>query len=650
MWGVTVLLRRFAVTITFVLSAGLLAPATGHADASAPTTLYVNNAVGSNCSDAGTGTIAQPYCTIQAAVAVVNPGQTVYIEPGVYMGPIGITRSGTASAPITITAATPAGFFFKTSVRSTAASAAIAFTDVQYVDMSNIWVTQSVGDEIQISGSSDISLDRVGAFGAGGLYQPHPPAAGIHVTGGSNAVRIQRSVVRNAFGPSIEIDGGSTGTMLSTNSVTSSNGYTGIAVDGAPQTTITSNTVGMWCAQALAVGNGSTGAVIENNLLWDSRTQSAAACVTDTLTVDASAAPSAVADYNVLNNSAGGFEYSWGGSDYATAAAFAATGQGAHDFDAPSTENPFSSTPVVEAIDSADSAAPGELPTDVLGRSRVDDPVVPNTGVGPYTYYDRGAAEIQEPLAVNIVQSATYAPVGGSVTFDAVPTDAWATSFTYAFDFGDGTKVVTDSTGVEQHAYTATGTYEPRVTVTSSFGGTLTRISTIVVNPPAPLAIGLVGEFQNTAAYPPLTLNVNWLGSTTDSWNLTSATIDFGDCSAPFSTSGPYLQANDIHTYAVPGVYTVTLTVTDAGGNTARVSEIYSTPGASSYTGCGLKKILIAPSTAGGTPPGTTRSAVRGGLAGFGLDSIGSASVGGAAGVGSFSGGGLLGASAGVPR
>ena len=44
------------------------------------------------------------------------------------------------------------------------------------------------------------------------------------------------------------------------------------------------------------------------------------------------------------------------------------------------------------AIDSANSNAPGELPTDQFGDPRTDDPSVLNTGVG---YYDRGAVELE---------------------------------------------------------------------------------------------------------------------------------------------------------------------------------------------------------------------------------------------------------------
>jgi hypothetical protein len=46
-----------------------------------PADLYVDQA---RCTSPGTGTSADPFCTIAAAAAVVQAGQTVYIEAGTY--------------------------------------------------------------------------------------------------------------------------------------------------------------------------------------------------------------------------------------------------------------------------------------------------------------------------------------------------------------------------------------------------------------------------------------------------------------------------------------------------------------------------------------------------------------------------------------
>ena len=600
--------RRIAGACAFTLAAILASPAIAHADTSSATTLYVNNEVGSICSDSGTGTADQPYCTIQAAVDAVNPGQTVYIVGGNYVGPIDITRSGTAGAPITITAATPSvQDAYATTVEGTSTTTpAIAITNAQYINISNIWVLDSVGDMVQVSDSSNITMDRMQTGGGAPTGSTRlATSAGFHVTGGSNNVTVQRSE-SSGTGLGIEIDGGSTNTMVSTNSVRSSNGSNSIEIDDAPHTTITSNTTHTVCAQSLLVDNGSDAAVIENNVLLDSCRNTGSS----TMTLDAAAASSAVADYNALS---GGSRYNWAGSTYATAAAFAtAVGQGAHDIDTGFLGG-------IATIDSANSDAPGELSTDVHGQARVDDPVVANTGVGAYSYYDRGASETQEPLSVTLNASATHASIGSTVTFTATPVDTWASSFSYTFDFGDGTKI-TDATGVETHPYTATGTYWPFVTVTSLTGAsTITGVSGAPIDVRAPLVPVLAGGYLSD-----LTLWVDWVEHTTDGWSPTSATIDFGDCSARFTTSAPALY-DAIHTYAAPGIYTVTLTVQDTVGNTATTSKTYTTPG---YTGistwCGPRRILEVPDSTTGTNAGTTLAAQSAPLFNPGFHGIGS--------------------------
>ena len=76
-----------------VLVGGLLLPVTGDAAPLAPT-LYVNNGAPA-CSDAGSGTSAQPYCTITKAASVAVAGQTVLVLAGTYGADIKVANSGT---------------------------------------------------------------------------------------------------------------------------------------------------------------------------------------------------------------------------------------------------------------------------------------------------------------------------------------------------------------------------------------------------------------------------------------------------------------------------------------------------------------------------------------------------------------------------
>jgi parallel beta-helix repeat protein len=72
------------------------------------TTYYVSSILGSN-TNAGIS-LSEPLASLQAAEALVNPGDTVAVMNGTYTGPaygnvLTISTSGTASAPITFEAA-----------------------------------------------------------------------------------------------------------------------------------------------------------------------------------------------------------------------------------------------------------------------------------------------------------------------------------------------------------------------------------------------------------------------------------------------------------------------------------------------------------------------------------------------------------------
>jgi hypothetical protein len=100
--GIYVKFKKLAgfVPLT-VIAAFFLAPSAASADPT--TTLYVDGAAGANCSDGGSGTQSQPFCTISAATSVVTAGQTVLVTPMAYPEHVNVTTSGTPSAPITFT-------------------------------------------------------------------------------------------------------------------------------------------------------------------------------------------------------------------------------------------------------------------------------------------------------------------------------------------------------------------------------------------------------------------------------------------------------------------------------------------------------------------------------------------------------------------
>jgi PKD repeat protein len=136
----------------------------------------------------------------------------------------------------------------------------------------------------------------------------------------------------------------------------------------------------------------------------------------------------------------------------------------------------------------------------------------------------------------------------------------------YRFDFGDGTPAVTTTapTAIAQHAYTAPGAYTVRVTATDT-GGLTSAPATAAITVDAPPVARLTAT---QLASPALTVNANASASTdTDGTPIASYRFDFGDGTPAVTTTAPTASAQ--HTYAVAGVYTISLTATDTGGYTS---------------------------------------------------------------------------------
>jgi PKD repeat protein len=171
-----------------------------------------------------------------------------------------------------------------------------------------------------------------------------------------------------------------------------------------------------------------------------------------------------------------------------------------------------------------------------------------------------------EDYTANIVSDGNLPPIadftyiidGMTVTFTDTSTDPDGIIVGLLWDFGDGT------TSTEQnpvHTYAAAGTYTVTLTVTDDDGATGSISKDVTVTGPnlPPIADftytidGMTVTFTDNS-YDPDGVIVSWL------W-------DFGDGTT--ST-----EQNPIHTYAVPGTYTVTLTVTDDDGASSSVSKI----------------------------------------------------------------------------
>ncbi|MEY9963086.1 hypothetical protein ABIA33_001112 [Streptacidiphilus sp. MAP12-16] len=400
--------KRIAPPAALLLGAALALPGlTGTAAHAVAGTLYVNNATGANCSDQGTGTQAQPYCTVVAAAAVVQPGQTVLVSSGTYPQELDITRSGTAAAPITFEGL-PGPF-----------NTGSALPQIGNASDPSTYTTHG----ILVKGAQHVVVES---------FSPVGQSDSIAVTAGSQNVTVERNVL-TLTGLAVS---GSSGTVVTTNTVNTLQ-PAGVSVATAPGTVVTSNTVTSSCNNGIQFDGSSPNGVIENNIVDTAALGSPgdAACPagsqdTEVAVPTGSTTGTKVA-YNFLGTKSGGPAYLWGAHTYTTAAAFAAaSGQGSHDMLGDTGAVGNSSTNFV-AVDSADANAPGELSTDVRGNPRVDVRSVPNTGTG-VGYYDRGATEMStgnsyapvSPVRVldtradiGVGTSTPVAP-GGAVTID----------------------------------------------------------------------------------------------------------------------------------------------------------------------------------------------------------------------------------------
>lgn len=481
--GVHLRRRHRAAAVAIAVSATGLMPVIAHAAAS--TTIYVdgtNNA----CFDGGTGTAAQPFCTLQPAVDAMGPGDTVIVNGSGYL-PVTVTQSGTAAQPITIEGAAGSTAMISDSSPPTGVPA-FAFSGASYITVENI-STENVSQYATFTGSSHITLD---SFRAAPTFGQSAPAGftkpGVEISGDSSDITVSRGaffdVGRTA--PSLQIDSGSTGDVVSTNFL--QGGDPSIVANGASGTAITSNTVvassGAHCGSGILLTGASTGSTIENNVI-EPATSCAASSGTPTptglLNVASAAASGTTVDYNVLGPGNKSNEYGWGGNYYQTAATFsAATGQGKHDITADPQLQTDGMTYYISSqspvINSANSDAPGELSTDIGGSSRINDPLVADTGAGTHDYYDRGAEQLQAPGNTDL-------NVEGSGALGVTATATEWSSTGYTFNFGDGTGTESGAYGVAKHTYQTQGKYTITVTGTDSVTGKAFSDSTPFATP-----------------------------------------------------------------------------------------------------------------------------------------------------------------------
>ncbi len=603
-----------------VVAAVAIALVPGSLSAATGSVLYVDQA-NPACSNVGSGTLDQPFCTIGAAAARVAAGETVQVASGTYPERVVVSSSGTSGAPVVFRAAPGAsvtlngqanGFYISSknwvsvdgfSVINTT-DYGIAVNTSSHITLANNHVSYS-GKPLQGYTKYGIRLNNVSDSLVSGNTVDHNTNAGIGLVSGSTRNQVLDNVsFRNAQGyqraaagihlyaaPANTIAGNvthdnedsgincypSSNGCVIYNNVAYGNGDHGIDDSFAADATIVANTVYNNVTAGINVEGQATGATLANNISVDNgigspRTHS-------DIRVESGSTAGTTMDYDLVYLTRPDTLLIWNSVSYTSLAAFqAASGQERHGIQAdPKWANPiggdFHLLAGSLAVDSANSGATGQPNTDVEGHPRVDDPATADTGVGPRTYDDRGAYEFQAgpPAEAPPVARLTVAPAAGSppltVTADATAsTDSDETPIaSYRFDFGDGSAVVGPQPGATaSHTYTTNGTYTVTVTVTDTGGLASAATTQVTVSPPfdaAPTASVTVTPASGTA---PVQVTADASASTdTDATPIGAYQFDFGDGSA---VVGPQPGAAATHTYATPGTYTVTATVSDTGG------------------------------------------------------------------------------------
>ncbi|MGW2253474.1 PKD domain-containing protein [Kitasatospora sp. NPDC001660] len=559
-----------AALVSSAIAGSTLSAGAANADA---TTLYVNNGPSAHCSDAGTGTQAQPYCTVQAAADAAQPGQTVQIAEGTgnYAEQVTVTHSGTPGHPITFQGLPDTDKLPTAQIGGTGAH---GFSLSKVHDVTIQGLVFATGQEAVLVADSDrIVIDGNMLVAAGQQSAP-----GIRLTGATTASTVSRNRIGGSGTAGIVVDPKVSGAVVTTNVLTANNGG-GILVTDAPGTVVTSNSVAENCGTGISLAGASSGAVIENNIVTATN-PSTSRCPQSSpteLAVSAGSVTGTKADYNVVHPGPSSTSYSWNGTAYASPAAFtAATAQGAHDL---ATDPGFrlsgsaneDLTPLRDgaAMDSADADAPGELTTDLFGNQRVDDPLVDNTGTGTATYYDRGAIEYQNPFAVGVRPDwQTQVPAGHPLDAAVYGTiwSPWSRA-TATLDLGDGSGPQPYTGGSLTHTYPGPGTYHAVLTATDGLGSTKTATTDITVAQVGPLSSPTISAVQNSANG---VTQVELYAGVTSPWPLAGTTVDFGDGT---STVVKGRTADVPHTYPHLGTYTVTATFLDDHGRSLTYSQ-----------------------------------------------------------------------------
>ncbi|MFJ2868718.1 PKD domain-containing protein [Kitasatospora sp. NPDC087314] len=556
--------RAFGLTVVAAVAAF---GTPGIATAEPAGVLYVNNNPGANCADTGTGTAARPFCTIQAAADVVEPGQTVQVAPGTtYFENVKITRSGTAERPITFlgTPLTTAGYGTRPTVYTT--NRPFTLSGVNDVVVRG-FETANSSNGISVADSSRVVIDQI-EFG-----DTYYGSDSVLIAGKSDHVTVSRSHFPKAHG--VVVQDGAAHTLITSNDFNRA-GQDAVKATDAPDLAVTNNTIAFSCWSGVSVEGNSPRALIKNNIITATNASAASdlnlclnAKYAPLISLSAQSAGTAAVDYNTVHPWSGIPAYSWAGTGYATPTELAtATGQGTHDLvldiDLPQRRRFNQLTEAAAAaIDSADPDAPG-VGTDLFGQPALKHPKIAGNGPGN-SARDRGAYELNGLKDAQLTTTGTDVPTPqGPAPFTAKltgsATNDWGAPISsYIFEFGDGSPQVTSTTPSVTHTYTRVGYFSTSVTMVDANGARITGTGYgVKAGEPGPVTATVKARQTGW----PLKTDIEVNGGSPYALK-SPITVDFGDGT---SATRDHYYGYFSHDYSAPGEYTVTATVLDEAG------------------------------------------------------------------------------------
>ncbi|MFN0159735.1 MAG: PKD domain-containing protein, partial [Burkholderiales bacterium] len=216
------------------------------------------------------------------------------------------------------------------------------------------------------------------------------------------------------------------------------------------------------------------------------------------------------------------------------------------------------------------------------------------------------------PPTASFTTTPSSTTVGQSVSLNAgASVDTDGSIVNYQWDFGDGTSFpavgVTNASPTTSKSYAAAGTYTITLTVTDNGGATTSTTRQVTVNVPG--NVPPTASFTSTPSSTTVGVSVSLdAGASVDSdGSIVNYRWDFGDGTSFPAVGATNASPTTSKSYAAPGSYTITLTVTDNSGATANTTRqvAVSAPSSGGTETAWLEDALPSGASTGGNEPWT---------------------------------------------